>query len=434
MATIKQEIGSTTYTLFTKGRIWYVRIWLNDEKIDKKETLGTDDFETAKRLGANRVMAIMGAKAAGQRLMGITVAELLSRFVEKLQLDVYDGHLRETTLATQSQYLKTGWKFLAAKLPQGLNTRVSGIQGTIWREFPRWAEENAKAKGRPTLRKDVILMQLQVIKKAFTWALEHKHCTDMTIPNWGELRVEKQRSFSKPVHKDQWFNAVKVFADAIGKQKTEVQKYNHAMLYFAFLTMSVSGLRVGEMFQLRNRNVRLRDDGRCAMEIGADTSKHGTSREVTTLIFPDMEGDPLRVWLNKHQIHKDPDHFVFSLFDGSKTSTAEENVRSLRRDLKTELNAVGAGHVLMRKGRHNMATELINLGINPLELVKMMATSVKMLEQTYFNSRNVNLFDKVQAALQGGNTLPQIGSDVIPTSTTDRSGQPETTRHKVGKP
>jgi len=97
------------------------------------------------------------------------------------------------------------------------------------------------------------------------------------------------------------------------------------MVRQAFLTISNCGLRSGELFGLRNKDLTIDAESQIVtIRVRAETSKKSKDRNTTISARTYDNGqrvNHLLRWLKEHAIHKREDDFVFAMFeDGSKRS------------------------------------------------------------------------------------------------------------------
>jgi integrase len=261
-------------------------------------------------------------------------------------------------------------KFLATKYKQGLEAKVTDIDGKVFHDYLAWRIETKK---RDTLRRDVVRDELLIIRKMFLWAKKEKLCSDKNIPNW-DFVIEKEgpkRERINITHFKDFFNVVFMWTkEADGPD----QIYNRAMLLHLCALVSISGLRSGEVFGLMNDDLEMRGD-ECLIKIRAETSKVRRDRQIVIL------AEALEHWLARRR-HKEPSDYLFSPFHNGKVSgrdTFYHQYKSLRERLaEIELDWFDLYHC-----RHWWITNRL-LAEEPIHLVARAAgTSVKEIESTY---------------------------------------------------
>ena len=164
--------------------------------------------------------------------------------------------------------------------------------------------------------------------------------------------------------------------------KTLAQKYDRYLLLHVWLTMTASGMRTGEVAQLRNENVRVhKKASECVVSILAPTSKRKKERTITLRgVVPAGGGNPLIDWINEYQIHKSPGDYVFASFKSGRKQ-GNTDFGSIREQLVER----SVGYVTMYHGRHSYIGKRLKANENIAIISEVCGTSPKMIQQTYHN-------------------------------------------------
>lgn len=258
-------------------------------------------------------------------------------------------------------------------------------------EYLPWRQEDrAKTSTRGTIRRDVVRDELLAIRKFFRFALERGLCSERNVPYW-RFDVEKEGAVRRRITQRDYAHFLNCIRIWKAKANNPKEHYHRELLHHFVLVIASSGLRSGELFGLKNRDVEIRHaDGECLLAIRAETSKVRKGRQIT--VTPSYGGratspTPINYlirWMKKHQKHKDPNDLVFSPYtDGARS--ARDIYYHMYEKLRVDLKEVGLEWFDTYHCRHFWITNRLYAG-GPIHLVaKAAGTSVKEIEQTYSN-------------------------------------------------
>ena len=92
------------YRMSRSGAVYQCRIWVQSERKYVRKSLKTTDCETAKLKGEELIFKVLGDVAQGKKLFGISLGELVDKFLEYRWEDVKNGVITEGRFITiQSQ-------------------------------------------------------------------------------------------------------------------------------------------------------------------------------------------------------------------------------------------------------------------------------------------------------------------------------------------
>ena len=92
------------YRMSRSGAVYQCRIWVPDERKYLRKSLKTSDYETAKKRGETLILQTLSDVASGRKLFGITLGELVDKFLDYRWKDVENGTITEAPFNTiQSQ-------------------------------------------------------------------------------------------------------------------------------------------------------------------------------------------------------------------------------------------------------------------------------------------------------------------------------------------
>jgi integrase len=376
------QFGNHSVTLYRRPDAlrssWYFRIHIKEEKRHYRQSLKTHDLNQAKSVAQEQVINILSKVRSGERILDLSLADLKRKFELHMDSEVEKDQISYNTWKNHRYRITLGLEFLKTKYPKGLETRLSQIDGNVFNGYLDWRLTENKAKGR-SLRRDVARDELLIIRKMFTFAQKQKLCSAKTLPNW-DFHVEAEgpkRERITAANHAQFKNALRKWTIT-----DPAVRNNEKMQYHRWMTLSViglveaSGMRSGEVFGLKNRDIQRKGDIDFLVRIRKETSKVRRGREITVRSFQ------LHKWLEEWQKHNDPNDFVFTPFDTGKTTcrdTFYHQYKSLRQKLKEK----GLEWFDLYHSRHAWVTNRILAGEDIYQVAQAAGTSVAEIESTY---------------------------------------------------
>ena len=239
-----------------------------------------------------------------------------------------------------------------------------------------------------TIRRDVVRDELLTIRQMFRFALAEKLGSERVIPKW-TFAVEKEGPKRQRMTQRNYTDFLSTIYLWIKDARNERESYNRLLLRHFVLVVSNSGMRSGELFGLRNRDLTIRRDAKeCLINIRAETSKVRQGRQIS--FHASYGGNSRRTnqtnylirWIDDYQIHKDSHDYVFSTMDDGRVDARDvyyHQYKALRKRLEDkDLAWFDTYHC-----RHFWITNRLLAG-EPIHLVARAAgTSVAEIETTY---------------------------------------------------
>jgi integrase len=350
-----------------------MRVHIRQEDRNYRKSLGTDDLRAATKAAQREIITILAKVESGQRVLALALKDLLRQFSLHMEKMVEQDQIAKKTWISQRYRIGLGLAFLKTKYPTGLETKVTSVDGELFHDYLDWRVETLKAKEK-TIRRDVVRDELLVIRKMFTFAQKQKMCTVRSIPNWNFI-VEKEGPKRERINAAQFQQFSYTVLEFV-KQVTDKRMYYNRSLTMHIINMvSMSGLRSGEVFGLRNKDVEFRGN-ECLISVRAKTSKVRRDRKVV------MPVTLLKFWLYTSRKKADPGDFLFSTFENGKKDARDVFYHQYKL-LREELKKVHLEWFDLYHCRHWWITNRL-LAEEPIHLVAQAAgTSVKEIESTY---------------------------------------------------
>jgi hypothetical protein len=382
---------------------FFFRTHLKQERRYYRKSLETTDRAEALERAEKTMWEVLTKVDSGQPVMAnaMDLGEAVSAFSKHLANEVEIGQLRTRTEEMQRYRVQTGLKFLKAKYPNGLRTKLSDIDGVVFKDYLRW-RQSALAEKKRTIRRSVVRDELLVIRKMFKYCFREQICSERQIPKWDFL-PEKEPPKRRRITYEEVDRFWKITSDwAVEAEPDSAEDYHRRIVYHASDLVRQSGLRSGELFGLLNKNAKPLNERELEICVRADTSKVGRERSIIVDCPFSIE-----FWLERYQRYRKPDEYLFSPHKCGTTSARDvfyHSYSSLRVALK-ELNRIDLYH-----WRHWYITERLLAGEQVHDIAKATGTSITQIEKTYSHvrteqvTRRFNLTD-IKHNRDGGVTL-----------------------------
>lgn len=387
------SFGQLRATLYRRPDVerssWFLRVHLKEEGRHYRKSLQTFDRVEAEARAQTEIVNVLAKIQSGQRILAVSLRELERRFSLHLESQAASGQLSPRTLIAQQYRIKLGCEFLKEKLPAGLETKVSSLDGTIFQDYLQWRQARAGNGGkRKPIRRDVVRDELLVIRKMFKFARSERLCPERAMPTW-DFPVEREGAKRERMTQRNYTDFINCVRSWAGEARNDKERYNRRLLQHVVLTIANSGMRSGEIFGLRNSDLRIHPNAQeCVATIRPETSKVRRGRQITISasgggrVTDTKNINYMLRWTEQYQRYKGANDYVFSPYDdGSRTARdvfyhAYGLLRAKLREI--QLDWFDAYHC-----RHFWITNRL-LAEEPIHVVARAAgTSTAEIEKTY---------------------------------------------------
>ena len=146
---------------------WFLRFFLQEEGRHYRKSLRTTDIEEARERATSELVSILAKVESGQRVLALSVNDLVRRFSLYQESLVDSEQLSPKTLAVQSYRIRLGCAFLKTVYSVGMDTKISAIDGAKFTGYLQWRQQQVAAKREQgTIRRDVVRDELLVIRSS----------------------------------------------------------------------------------------------------------------------------------------------------------------------------------------------------------------------------------------------------------------------------
>ena len=363
---------ATLHRVAVSGDIWQFRCWIASEKMYVRKTLATSDLATAITRGEELYLRLYSDLAAGRRLFGLTLAELIDDYLNWRSNDVAAGTITRGRLLTLTSQLKhvRDWK--------GGGTKLSELdRNALWDYAQHRKMTHATADA--TIKNEQSTLNHMI---AYAYREGYAHFGSFSFPPVRSRDVSRRDTFTL----DEYDDLVRFLRTYVSDDVDAHTRYQRLMIRDCVLIASNTMLRVGELWQLRWSDIlgyeTHTDDGGneivlVTLNVRAETSKTRTSRRVTT------RGGYYFQRLRQRSAHTRATDYVFHGETGSDTLTK----RLLYGSWAELMNGIGlaykARNLTWYSLRHFGITCRLRAGASIFDIAKIVGNSSTDIERHY---------------------------------------------------
>jgi integrase len=383
---------------------WYVRFRVPGHNNYYKVSLKTSSYREAKASAVDRFLEMKAELAKGHKIQSLNLAELFRQYGRHLEESVRRGLKRASTLKNVNTRLGHGKRFLQAKLPNQLNTKVGVFDGNLFNDYLTWREAEVRGKTKSQASLSMIRDELIHIRSAFRWAYEKRLAPEKSIPRWDTFKTPEPKR--ERVTFEQYNQVVRILLSWASRKQEDSERdaYYKEMVRHGFLVISNCGLRSGELFGLKYKDLTIDSEKNfVTIRVRSETSKKGKDRN-TTISARSVDGklppvNYLIRWINDYAIHKKAEDFVFALYEDGQQRSKIYPAHSAARERFYQQYKNGFRKMLAKANleffdlyhcRHIYISYRLLDEKNPYMVAKAVGTSVGQIEKTY---------DQIQAEL-----------------------------------
>jgi integrase len=366
------------YRMSRSGAVYQCRIWVPDERKYLRKSLKTTDYETAKQRGETLILQTLSDVASGRKLFGISLGELVDKFLEHEGERVKGGFITEGRLTT----IQSQCRALLRTKPR--STKIAELDENSFHDWTLM-----RRKDNPSITQVTIRNETATIGKIFDFAHRNKlsHFPKMYFERIRISRADVGRRDTFTI--EEYEEMVKFLRTYTSKkhcpddeERTERQKVRDYIL-----TLSNTLMRTGELRQLCWGDVlgyedRTDETGKkvCVvnLRIRKETSKVRRPRTIWV-----RGGDYIKR-LKTYSPFTEPTDLLFT----NKTGTHPLGTRELYKHWDRVMKGIGIEDHSERKLsyyslRHFGITMRMKSGVPIADVASVAGTSVSHIETHY---------------------------------------------------
>ena len=360
------------------GDVYQCRIWVPSERKYVRKSLKTTDYQTAKLRGEELIFKVLGEVAQGKKLFGISLGELVDKFLEYRWEDVKNGVITEGRFTTIQSQCRALLRTKPRKLKIAELTENSFYE---WRQM--------RLKDNPSINTVTIRNETATIGQIFDFAFRngYSHFPKMYFRpiKISRADVGKRDSFTVAEYEElvkflRTYTSKKHCPDE--EERTERQKVRDYIL-----TLSNTLMRTGELRQLVWGDVlgyedRIDETGKKVCVVNLRIRKE-TSKVRRPLTIWVRGGDYIQR-LKTYSPFTEPTDLLFT----NKTGTHQLGTRELYKHWDRVMKGIGIEDHSERKLsyyslRHFGITMRMKSGVPIADVASVAGTSVSHIETHY---------------------------------------------------
>ena len=363
------------------GDVYQIHVWVSNEGKMYRRSLRTKHLETAKEKGKQEYIKIMSLVNNGKQVFSDDVTTVVNRFIQYRQSDVDTGLIVKGRLTTIHTHLKHMLSYLHGDM------RVSDIHRGTFKEYYKFR----KKESNNTVNDDTVRNEYSSIRQWWKYVYD-TGLTSMT-PDQLEFQKFKRERLQNDVRRDtfteeeykKFYTSMRTYCSK-KECKTEKEYYNREILRNYTLILSNTGMRTGELDQLKWEDLL---DYR-------ETIFHGQVSEIVKIRVR-KETSKVRKTRDLfcreskyfHRISeiskfKGNDDFIFCHYDGN-VITPRQKSEFWNSVIKISGIKSEGRKLSFYSLRHYFVTQRWKSGVQLRDIANSCGTSVYQLEKTYYH-------------------------------------------------
>jgi integrase len=368
------------YLMGRSGDVYQVRIWLEDERKYLRRSTKTTDLDAARSRAREIYLNVYSDIASGKKIFGITLGDLVDKFIEYRREDVINGRITAGRLGTIESQCRA---LLRIKRP---TLKVSELHKN---SFYEWF--NLRKKDNPSVTIVTVRNEQATINQMFRYAYRngYSHIPKMEFRELkiGRGEIGRRDTFTAKEYTDLYtymrtYTSKKACENA--DERIERQKIRNYILILANTC-----LRTGELRQMTWNDVQgfesvIDDAGNqetlVRLNVRAETSKVRWNRTIT------VRGGRYIERLKELTPHTKPNDLLFT----NKNGTHQLGSRELYHHWGQLMLGIGINDYRERKLsyyslRHYAITHKIAAGVDIAILADIAGTGITHIQNHYLH-------------------------------------------------
>lgn len=370
------EIFDGRVKIFRTGsKVWQMQVWINEEKKYVRESLKTEEKDTAQRLAEERYIFLRAKVQSGERVFSIRATELRDRFLEYAEKQVAAGQLSQGRLNNIKTYTKHYIDFVGAQ---------SQIQNIPVKKFKDYLAFRRQKKS--DILATVVVNESITIKQMYRWAQSEGLMQQNYAIDFGSIKKPKDEAVRDSFTTDEYEQLVLVSKNWHKRTKdgsTAEKRYYRQLINDFIIVMGNGGFRTQEARLLTWGDIK-RIYGKGEETYAEVVVRAETTKVRKTRTFEMRRGDVFHRRHEKTQ-YKEPKDFVFQMYQTKEVvnatklyNTYNELIEEVRKKYP-QFDTTKTLYCL----RHFWITIRILAGMNVYDIAKIAGTSLTQIQKHY---------------------------------------------------
>ncbi|MBU04433.1 MAG: hypothetical protein CL877_00345 [Dehalococcoidales bacterium] len=355
-------------TTHKSNGIWYVKIYIHDEKRYFQKSLRTRDEDLARRLAEDEYVQIKAKRLTGQKIFKVAFHTVIDEWLveQKKTIGISKTLGRYQAIVSQTNWLK---KFI--KDP---NYKIEDINSSLFMDY-----YNFRKRKRSQVVNSTLVNEKATINAIFRFGIRKGYLSAIFQAEFPPLK--KSSNYREALTIEEWRTIYTFMRSNDFLDKRDTLKVRHFVRDFTLL-LANTGLRFGEARRLKWKHckvVRGKDEKKklCEIKLSAEMTKNRKPRTVQGL-----RGDVLER-IKSYSKYTKPNDFVFVDNNSGNQLTKDYYYRAWKFMMKNTGLDMGVKEITFYNLRHSYATWRLYAGVSSRALCENLGTGLKYLEEHY---------------------------------------------------
>ena len=356
------------FTTHKSNGIWYVKIYIHDEKRYFQKSLRTRDEDLARRLAEDEYIQVKAKRLTGQKIFKVSLHKVIDEWLEeqKKTIGLSKTLGRYHTIVSQTNWLK---KFI--KDP---NYKIEDINSALFMDY-----YNFRKSKRSQVVNSTLVNEKATINAIFRFGIRKGYLSAIFQAEFPPL--SKSSNYRQALSIEEWRTIYNFMKSKEFLDERDTLKVRHFVRDFTIL-LANTGLRFGEARRLQWKHckvVRGKDVRKklCEIQLSETMTKNRKARTVQG-----MRGDVLER-IKSYSNYTKPNDFVFVDNNTGNQLGKDYYYRAWKFMMKNTGLDMGMKEITFYNLRHSYATWRLYAGVNSRALCENLGTGLKYLEEHY---------------------------------------------------
>lgn len=359
----------------TNSKVWQYQLWIKEEQKYVRESLQTDDKESAVNKATERFIYYRSRILKNEKVFSITSSELRDDFLIYIQNQVDNQQLSKGRQSNIKTFTKHYLKFVNEK------SKIQNIPPKFFRDYLTF-----RRTSKSDILVSVVINESVTIKQMYRFGVDKGHINSDYCPDFGVMKKPQDEGIRDSFTIDEYgmlINISKNWYKDKSISDNEEEKYYRRLCNDFILVMANGGFRTQEVRLLKWKDIKKiseTDKGVYAeVVVRAENTKIRKSRTL------EMRRGDVFQRIKSYSNYTEKDDFVFSVYDKNEVISKRRlyTVFNQLRELVSTIHSDFDNTKSLYSLRHFWITIRILAGLNVYDIAKISGTSLVQIQKHY---------------------------------------------------
>ena len=359
----------------TNSKVWQYQLWIKEEQKYVRESLQTDDKESAVNKATERFIYYRSRILKNEKVFSITSSELRDDFLIYIQNQVDNQQLSKGRQSNIKTFTKHYLKFVNEK------SKIQNIPPKFFRDYLTF-----RRTSKSDILVSVVINESVTIKQMYRFGVDKGHINSDYCPDFGVMKKPQDEGIRDSFTIDEYgmlINISKNWYKDKSISDNEEEKYYRRLCNDFILVMANGGFRTQEVRLLKWKDIKKiseTDKGVYAeVVVRAENTKIRKSRTL------EMRRGDVFQRIKSYSNYTEKDDFVFSTYDKNEVISKRRlyTVFNQLRELVSTIHSDFDNTKSLYSLRHFWITIRILAGLNVYDIAKISGTSLVQIQKHY---------------------------------------------------